>query len=89
MANKNENEQAAKLPADKRKDNEIARLKKIIAEKNMEIETLTKISKTIVSGQYLEEILNLVATLTAQMTDSKICSIMLVDEDKQELKIIA
>lgn len=89
MAGKKTAGQTAETSADKKKDNEIAKLKKIIADKNMEIETLTKISKTIVSGKYLEEILHLVATLTAQMTDSKICSIMLVDEEKQELKIIA
>jgi len=57
--------------------------------KNKELETLSQISKTIVSGKYLEEILNLIVTLTADMMGSKICSVMLLDKNEQELKIIA
>lgn len=65
------------------------RLKKKADKKSKELDTLSKISKTIVSGRYMEEILNLIVSLTAEMMNSKICSIMLLDEDKQELKIIA
>ncbi len=78
-----------KKPPAKKKKNEIALLKEAIASKNKEIKAMTEISKTIVSGQYMEEILNLVVTLTAEMMGSKICSIMLYDEKKDELKIIA
>ena len=60
-----------------------------IKKKTKEIETLSQISKTIVSGKYLEEILNLIVTVTAKMMNSKICSIMLFDEKKQELAIKA
>ncbi len=69
--------------------NEIIRLKNIIKEKDSEIKTLTEISRTIVSGRYLNEVLSLVATMTAEMTGSKICSIMIYDEKLQELRIIA
>lgn len=68
---------------------EITRLKLIIQEKEKEIETLTEISKSIVSGRYLEEILHIVVSLTAEMMGSKICSIMLLDKNQQELKSIA
>ncbi|MFP4467102.1 MAG: GAF domain-containing protein [Candidatus Goldiibacteriota bacterium] len=71
------------------KEKTIKKLKKTIKEKDLEIETLSQISKVIVSGQYMEEILNLVVTITAEKTGSKICSIMLLDEAKKELKIIA
>ncbi len=69
--------------------NEILKLKETIREKEKEIETLTEISKSIVSGRYLEEILNIVVSLTAEMMDSKICSIMILEKNQQELKIIA
>ncbi len=65
------------------------KLKKKAEKKSKELDTLSKISKTIVSGRYLEEILNIIVSLTAEMMNSKICSIMLLDEDKQELKIVA
>jgi len=68
---------------------EIARLKNIIKDKNHEIHTLAEISRVIVSGRYLNEVLSLVATMTAEMTGSKICSIMIYDDKTQELKIIA
>lgn len=65
------------------------KLKKKVDKKSRDLDTLSKISKTIVSGHYMEEILNIIVSLTAEMMNSKICSIMLLDEDKQELKIIA
>lgn len=68
---------------------EITKLKLIIKEKEKEVETLTEISKSIVSGRYLEEVLHIVVSLTAEMMGSKICSIMLLDKNQQELKTIA
>lgn len=50
-----------------------------------QIKALTKISKTITSDLYLEDILKLIVTVTAQVMGSNICSIMLVDEKKKEL----
>lgn len=63
------------------------RLLKIAEKKSKQIETITHLSKSLVSGSYLQEILQLIVTMTAQMMDSKICSLMLLDEEKQELKI--
>lgn len=68
---------------------EIAALKNIIRGKDKEIETLTEISKSIVSGKYLQDVLNIVVSLTAEMMGSKICSIMALEKNQQELKIIA
>ncbi|MFH1416095.1 MAG: GAF domain-containing protein [Elusimicrobiota bacterium] len=50
---------------------------------------LSKISETIISESYLKEILHLIVTMTAEMMDSKICSIVLLNEDRQELVIAA
>jgi len=50
---------------------------------------LYEVSRVVVSGRYLEEILLLVVGLTARLTGSKICSMMILDEQKQELVIKA
>ncbi|MBU2528793.1 GAF domain-containing protein [bacterium] len=60
-----------------------------LKKKAEQIELLSEVSRTIVSNKYLEEILHLIVTMTAQVMGSKICSIMLVDEKKQELVIAA
>lgn len=54
-----------------------------------EIETLSLISSTIVSSKFLDDILSQIVKLTADMFGSKICSIMLLDEKKDELVIKA
>lgn len=53
------------------------------------IEALSKIAQVITSDMYLDDILKLIVTVTAQTLGSKICSIMLVDEKNQELVIRA
>jgi len=54
-----------------------------------ELEFFWKISESVVSGRYLKEILHLIVTMTAEIMGSKICSILLLDEKKQELSIEA
>ncbi len=54
-----------------------------------QIKALTKISKAIASDVYLEDILRLIVTVTAEMMGSNICSLMLIDEQKKELVIKA
>ncbi len=51
------------------------------------IGALSKISKAITSDLYLEDVLKLVVTLTANVMNAKICSLWLLDEKTQELKI--
>jgi len=53
------------------------------------IEVLSKISQTIVSDLYLEDILKLIVMVTAEVMNSKICSLMLLDEEKKELVVRA
>ena len=53
------------------------------------IEALSKIGHAITSDLYLEDILNLIVTVTAEVMHSKICSIMLLDAKKSELVIKA
>jgi GAF domain-containing protein len=54
-----------------------------------ELDFFWKISESIVSGRYLKDVLQLIVTMTAEMVGSKICSILLLDENTQELAIEA
>ncbi|MCL5073363.1 MAG: GAF and ANTAR domain-containing protein [Actinobacteria bacterium] len=53
------------------------------------IEALSKIGEAITSDLYLEDILKLIVTVTAEVMGSKICSLMLLDPVKKELSIKA
>lgn len=50
---------------------------------------LAKVAKLITSGMYLEELLRIIVQITAEMMGSKICSLMLLDEEKKELVLRA
>ena len=54
-----------------------------------QIEALSRVAKAIASDLYLEDILRLIVTVTAEVMGSKICSILLLDEKKGELVIKA
>jgi signal transduction histidine kinase/putative methionine-R-sulfoxide reductase with GAF domain len=54
-----------------------------------EINSLLEISKAIASGLYLEDVLRLIVTVTAKLMDSKICSLWILDEKDQKLKLKA
>ena len=54
-----------------------------------ELETLTQVTEAVVSSRYLDEILQLIVTVTAELMGSKICSLMLLRDDRQELVIAA
>ena len=58
-------------------------------ERALRLSTLSEISRTITSDMYLEEILQLIVAMTAETMNFKICSIMLLDESKEELVIKA
>lgn len=53
------------------------------------VDTLTKISKAITSELYLEDVLKLIVTLTANVMKAKICTLWLLDEKTGELRIRA
>lgn len=64
--------------------------KKIGAEKDLnQINALLEISKAIASGLYLEDILRLIVTVTANVMNSKICSLWILDEKEKRLKLRA
>ncbi len=54
-----------------------------------QIKALTEISKAITSDRYLDDILKLIVTVTANVMDSKICSLWILDEKEKVLKIRA
>ena len=68
---------------------EHARLFEVTKHKAMQFDSLVKVSQSITSENYIDEILNLIVVITAEMLNSKICSIMLLDEKLNELVIKA
>ena len=60
-----------------------------LEKRTSQLSALSEVSKTITSDLYLEEILQLIVAATADSMSFKICSLMLLDEDKQELVIKA
>ena len=57
--------------------------------KSKEINALLEISKAIASDLYLEDVLRLIVTVTANLMDSKICSLWILDAKEQKLKLKA
>ena len=57
--------------------------------RSSQLSTLSEVSKTITSDLYLEEILQLIVAATAKSMSFKVCTLMLLDEDKQELVLKA
>ncbi|VAW18181.1 hypothetical protein MNBD_BACTEROID05-305, partial [hydrothermal vent metagenome] len=68
---------------------ENARLYEETKNKAAQFDALNKVSQSITSHDYLDEILNLIVVVTAEMLNSKICSIMLVAEKEDELIMAA
>ena len=59
------------------------------SESEKHIKAISEVSKAITSNLYLEDILRLIVTVTAKVMNSKICSLLLLDEGKKELVIRA
>ena len=68
---------------------ENARLYEQMRRKALQVETLSQVSETVASSRLIEDVLQLLVTMTAQMMNSKICSIMLLDETTGDLRIEA
>jgi GAF domain-containing protein len=62
-----------------------ARLYEETRKRAQQIESLLRVSETVSSKKYLEEMLTLIVKLCADMINASVCSIMLVDEMRQEL----
>lgn len=54
-----------------------------------QLKALAKISQAITSDLYLEDVLKLIVNVTAEVMGSKICSLLLLDSEKDELVIKA
>ena len=54
-----------------------------------QIEALSKVANLITSGMYLEELLRLIVHVTAEIMNSKISSLMLLDPNTKELVVRA
>ncbi|MEM4625726.1 MAG: GAF domain-containing protein, partial [Candidatus Pacearchaeota archaeon] len=67
------------------KDREIFFLKSELEKKNAELDKIVEVS-SLVSLQLgsIDNILNLIVTVTAELLNTRICSIMLIDEEKKE-----
>ena len=68
---------------------EHARLFSETKKKAVQLDSLIRVSESITSEKYLDEILNLIVVVTAEMLNSKICSVMLLDPKGTELIIKA
>ena len=68
---------------------ENARLYQETMLRSSQISTLAQVGQIIASGRYLEEILQLIVNIIAKMMQARVCSIMLVDAQKNELVIKA
>ena len=68
---------------------ENARLYDQMQRKALQVETLSQVSETVASNRLIKDVLELLVTMTAQMMNSKICSIMLLEEASGELRIAA
>ncbi len=53
------------------------------------IKALTTISEAVISDQYLDDILKLIVTVTAEVMGSKICSLMMTSDSGKELVVKA
>jgi len=68
------------------KDKEILFLRSELERKEAELEKIIKVSLSVASQlSSIDDILNLIVTVTSELLNTRICSIMLVDEEKQEL----
>lgn len=68
---------------------ENARLYEETRKRAQQIESLLRVSETVSSKKYLEEMLTLVVKLCAEMINASVCSIRLVDEARQEMVLKA
>jgi len=68
---------------------ENARLYEETKRRNMQLSTLSEVSQIAASGQYLDEMLQLIVNMLGETMPARVCSIMLVDQKKNELVLKA
>ncbi len=68
---------------------ENARLYEEMRRKALQVDTLSQVSETVSSNRLIDDVFQLIVTMVAELMNSKICSIMLLDPEKGELRIVA
>src|SRR5688572_3177938 len=68
---------------------ENARLYQETTRRSQQISTLAQVGQIISSGKYLEEMLQLIVRIIAEMMQATVCSVRLVDAQKNELVLKA
>lgn len=68
---------------------ENARLYEEMRRKALQVDTLSQVSETVSSNRLIDDVFQLIVTMVAELMNSKICSIMLLDQEKGELRIVA
>ena len=68
---------------------ENARLYEETKRRNMQLSTLSQVSQIAASGQYLDEMLQLIVNMLGETMPARVCSIMLVNQKKNELVLKA
>jgi signal transduction protein with GAF and PtsI domain len=68
---------------------ENARLYQETSRRAQHLSALAQVGQIIVSGRYLEEMLQLIVSFVTEMMPARVCSIMLVDRKKNELVLKA
>jgi signal transduction protein with GAF and PtsI domain len=68
---------------------ENARLYQETARRSQQISTLAQVGQLITSGTYLDEMLQLIVRMIAEMMQARVCSVMMVDAQKNELVLKA
>ena len=66
-----------------------ARVHEQAVQRAQQVRALSRVSSGIASDMYIDEVLQLIATMTAEVIGSRICSIMLLDDKKGELSLAA
>ncbi len=66
-----------------------ARLYAEAERRTLQLSTLVQVSQIAASGRYLDEMLQLIANMISETMQAKVCSIMLVDQKKNELVLKA
>lgn len=69
-------------------DDEVFALQKGLKRKEKELSLLYRLHQSLASG-YLEHLLGLIVNLTSELVQCKICSVMILDADKDELVVRA
>jgi signal transduction protein with GAF and PtsI domain len=68
---------------------ENARLYQETARRSQQISTLAQVGQLITSGTYLDELLQLIVRMIAEMMQARVCSVMIVDAQRNELVLKA